>query len=707
MKKRVICFLLAAVLLVGLCPAVSAAYTEMQFSDALVAYIKRGEGFVSQPINDGTGWYIGYGCLVSPSDYPGGITEPQADALLRERMQSFADYVNSFCKKYGVGVTQGQFDAMCGMSYALGPAWLQKGNRLPDYLISGIGGYTDQQIASAFAAWCHVGGSVNTVALSRRIMEAKMFLDNDYSYSTDGWNWLILNANGGSNEFSDVSVYRSGAAYGTLPKATKSGAYFAGWQTADGKILSPADTVSQNLRVTAQWSSTPVTLPEAPAETPAPTPTPTPTPAPTPGAVPTGTGFPDVRAGDWFAAYVTALTEAGVVDGFDDGTFRPQSSVSWGQALKLVLLASGYPEQAPVETKDGEPASHWASGYLAYAEKKGFVAAGSVSDLDKPLTRNDIADLCAAALELTEAVSPSPYTDSSRASVLKLFAAGIMEGSFDAAGKRVFKGGDAITRAEICAVLVRVTDYVDRTLILFSGYRIPIDYSLRFPNYDPACFRTENGRISYDDGVTVSRCGIDVSEHQGVIDWAAVAADGIDFAMIRCGYRGYGKGTLNEDPYFRKNIAGAIANGLDVGVYFFSQALTKEEAQEEADYCLSLIRGYELTYPVAFDWEILNYSGSRTRYYAKKDVADFVEAFNERIAAAGYRPIAYYNPSLAYLRMDLSKVQKYDGWLARYNVDVPDYKYDYQMWQYGSSGSVAGIRGSCDMDIAFVDYAAK
>ena len=179
MKKQLFCLFLAATLLLGLCPAAMAAYSEMAFSDGLVEYIKQGEGFSPNAFNDGTGWYIGYGCLVNYGDYPNGITEPEADALLRERMQSFADYVNNFCRKYGVGVTQGQFDAMCGMSYALGPAWLTAGNRLPDYLIKGIDNYTDQQIASAMAAWCHVGGAVNTVALRRRIMEAKMFLDDD------------------------------------------------------------------------------------------------------------------------------------------------------------------------------------------------------------------------------------------------------------------------------------------------------------------------------------------------------------------------------------------------------------------------------------------------------------------------------------------------------------------------------------------------
>ena len=241
MKKQWLCLLLAAVLVLTCCPTLArAAHQEMTFSDGVVNYIKQGEGFSEKPINDGTGWYIGYGCLIDPADYPNGITEPEAEALLRERMQSFADYINlRFLKKHGVSVTQGQFDAMIAMSYALGLSWMNAGNRLPTYIVNGVGNYTDQQIASAFAAWCHVGGAVNTVALKRRIMEANMFLYDNYDFSQYwgelGWNWVILDANGGENELSDVAVYKTGTPYGALPKAGRSGWYFAGWEKPDGK----------------------------------------------------------------------------------------------------------------------------------------------------------------------------------------------------------------------------------------------------------------------------------------------------------------------------------------------------------------------------------------------------------------------------------------------------------------------------------------
>lgn len=710
MKKQWLCLLLAAVLVMTCCPTLARAeYQEMTFSDGVVNYIKQGEGFSEKPINDGTGWYIGYGCLINPADYPNGITEAQADALLRSNMQQFADYINlRFLKKHGVSVTQGQFDAMIAMSYALGLSWMNAGNRLPTYIVNGVGNYTDQQIASAFAAWCHVGGAVNTVALKRRIMEANMFLYDNYDFSQYwgelGWNWVILDANGGKNALSDVAVYKTGGIYGALPEASRSGWYFAGWEKTDGELLLPSDTVNANLNLKARWSTTPVTPPQ-PVETPAPAESPAPaeTPAPTETTQPEAPEelpeevFPDVPATQWYAGYVAALVRDGVIHGYDDGTFRPDSEVTWGQALKLILLASGFAAKEPVETEEDAPPAHWASGYLAFAEKKEYLKKDAVADLDAAITRDALADLCAAALELTDVPAENPYADSSRESVLRLFAAEIMEGSFDEGGRRVFKGAEALKRSEVCAVLVRVQAYVAKTWILFAGRRVPIQHDLKTNPYDAAAFSVQNGRTVYDDGATKVRYGIDVSKYQGEIDWKKVAADGVEFAIIRCGYRGSATGSLNEDPYFQDNIRGALENGIEVGVYFFSQALNVAEAMEELNYTLELIRGWDVTLPVVYDWEQYGGRSSAPDWNA---VTDCIVAFCDGVAAAGYQPMTYYNPSMAYLRIDLQRLTAYPIWLAHY-AQVTNYYYDFQMWQYTSSGHVDGIEGRVDMDILF------
>lgn len=682
MKQKLLSALLAMALALSLAAPSRAAAQTMAFSDALVTYIKNGEGFRAKPYSDGTGWYIGYGVACGQYDYPNGITESEADALLRQKMQLFADAVNAFLTRYGVAVTQGQFDAMCGLSYNIGTSWLNARNRLPGYLIDGIENHSAREIADAIGVYCHVGSSVYEPLLRRRVAELKMFLSDDYSATADGWCWLILNANGGENADFDVALFPAGEPYGALPVPTRAGWYFAGWQTADGKVLKNSDTAGENLRVTALWSETPVEQPE-----------PEPEPEPDPDA-----RFSDVAAGDWFYDYVETLAAGGVVSGYPDGTFRPERDVTYGEALKLLLRAAGFAEQT------AEDDEHWAAAYLRYAVSRSYLAEGAVTDLDAPITRDAVADLTAAALELPSSAIASPYADSSRPSALALYEAGIMQGSVDT-GVRLFNGGDALRRSEVCVILCGVLDYVAENFVFVSGLRAPVDHSLRCNSYDTAAFRTEeNGRITYSGTDTTVRFGIDVSEHQGVIDWAAVAADGVEFAMIRCGWRGYGSTAgLNEDKYFRANIEGALAAGLDVGVYFFSQALTEAEAREEAAYTLELIAGYELTFPVVFDWEQVAVRGSRTLSPDWAAVTDCTEVFCDAVAAAGYTPMTYFNMSMAYLRLDLSRLQKYHGWLAWYH-EVPEYRYEYRMWQYGALTTVAGINGLCDVNLLFGEF---
>lgn len=700
-KKRIISMLLVLALALGLCPAAEAGFSEMTFSDGLVQYIKNGEGFMPNVYSDGTGYYIGYGCACGVNDYPNGITEAEADALLRQKMSSFAGAINSFLKKYDIAVTQGQFDALCGFAYNLGTSWLNPSYRLPGMLIKGVENYSDEEIVSAFAAWCHVGGVPSEGLLRRRIIEAKMFLYDDYSETADGWKWIIADGKDGQAE-GKIYCYKTGGAYGSLPGATREGYTFAGWETKDGRIIDADSIVSENLYLFAKWTEGEAEKPEeepAPEEPEEETPTEPERPeTPDEPEEEISVEFPDVRTGDWFYSYVAELVGGGVINGFDDGTFRPSENVTWGQALKLVLLSAGFSEQERLEK------GHWASGYLKFAEDKGYVAKGSVASLDDSISRNEIADLAAAALELNApAGMANPFADTSRASALALYAEGIFEGSL-VDGQRLFKGGDSIKRSEICAVLCRMGDYVERTWVIAYGYRVPINYSLPMNSYDPDCFYSEDDRIYYlAEGAEV-RYGIDVSEHQGLIDWEAVAADGIDYAIIRVGYRGYGTGSLNEDKYYIENLEGAIAAGLDVGVYFFSQALSVEEALEEAEYLLGLIEGYELQYPVVFDWEPMNYSGSRTQSYDGKVVSDCAEVFCQRIAAAGYTPMVYLNIAMAYLKYDLEKIYPYEIWLAKYDAAYPEYIYHYDMWQYGSSGQVNGIGTRVDMNISFVDY---
>ena len=218
----------------------------------------------------------------------------------------------------------------------------------------------------------------------------------------------------------------------------------------------------------------------------------------------------------------------------------------------------------------------------------------------------------------------------------------------------------------------------------------------------------EKGRITYEKDGKRARTGVDVSTYQKEIDWQAVAADGIDFAILRVGGRGYGpEGNLYWDKYFEQNLAGATAAGLDVGIYFFSQAITPQEAEEEAWQVLSHLRGRPLTYPIVFDWETISGTPARTDYLDTATLTACAKTFCECIAIAGYQPMVYFNATNGLLDYDLSQLTAYPFWYAYYLPSTstdPWLYYDFRMWQYTSSGTVAGIPGRADMNICFYPY---
>ena len=210
----------------------------------------------------------------------------------------------------------------------------------------------------------------------------------------------------------------------------------------------------------------------------------------------------------------------------------------------------------------------------------------------------------------------------------------------------------------------------------------------------------ERGRVVYERNGRRARAGIDVSTHQKDIDWPAVAADGVDFAMLRLGHRGYTEGGLFLDQTFEQNLWGALDAGLDVGIYFFSQAITPEEAEEEADYILEVLDGQELAFPVAFDWESIPGDEARTDGLDGETLTRCAAAFCERIRDAGYCPAVYFNRTQGYLRYDLRDLTEYELWLAEYDA-VPDFYYHFDLWQYSHTGRVNGIQGDVDLDLAF------
>lgn len=215
----------------------------------------------------------------------------------------------------------------------------------------------------------------------------------------------------------------------------------------------------------------------------------------------------------------------------------------------------------------------------------------------------------------------------------------------------------------------------------------------------------ENGVVEYNDGMTISKKGIDVSKFQGKINWSKVNADGVEYAFIRMGYRGYGSsGKLVMDETFEDNIKGATSNGVDVGVYFFSQAVTEEEAIEEANYILSAIEGYDVTYPIVIDIEEVTDSDARTAKLTKEEWTRNCIAFCETVKAAGYTPMIYGNLKTFFIMLDMEQLEMYDKWFAYYDTPVY-FPYEFKIWQYTDKGSVDGISSDVDLNVGFFEPA--
>lgn len=199
---------------------------------------------------------------------------------------------------------------------------------------------------------------------------------------------------------------------------------------------------------------------------------------------------------------------------------------------------------------------------------------------------------------------------------------------------------------------------------------------------------------------TVER-GVDLSTYQTGINWEK-ASEEIDFAILRIGYRGYTKGALRSDDAFESHYAGAQRHGVDVGVYFFSQALTAEEGREEAEYVLQLLDGRDLQLPIFFDWEDVSATDARTYGYDYANLTDSAAAFCDTLRDAGYEAGVYSNRQQGYYHYDMARLAPYALWVADLNR-YPDFYYAHEMWQYTFTAQVEGINGPVDMNLRFIE----
>ncbi len=240
------------------------------------------------------------------------------------------------------------------------------------------------------------------------------------------------------------------------------------------------------------------------------------------------------------------------------------------------------------------------------------------------------------------------------------------------------------------AVLLSLLLRSEEPFVLETTSGIPVASN----EYEDEKFYREDGFLRYEGKHMV---GIDISTYQGVVDWEAVAQSGVEFVILRAGYRGTSQGLLYEDETFQRNFKGARKAGLKIGAYFFSQARNAQEAAEEAEFVAEILDGEELDLPVFYDWELVDGSSRITDLY-EIPMTECALAFCQVVQEAGYRAGVYFNQSYGYYHLDMTKLQDYTLWLAEYN-ETPGFDYHFHLLQYTDKGEVAGIETPVDLNL--------
>ncbi len=232
---------------------------------------------------------------------------------------------------------------------------------------------------------------------------------------------------------------------------------------------------------------------------------------------------------------------------------------------------------------------------------------------------------------------------------------------------------------------------------------------LKKNTYDFTNLEEKAGLRRYmENGKKISYVGVDLSKQNGDVNFNSMKAAGVDYVMIRLGGRGYSTGQISLDENFKKNIEGAAAAGLDIGVYFYSQAISQEEAIQEVNFVIQNLEPYSanVKYPIAFDMEFVANDTARIDSLTKDEKTNIATSFLESVKAAGYVPMIYGDKEWLIKEIDLARLQSYDVWLVQ-EQELPDYPYQFTMWQYSTEGVVNGVSGDANLNISFVGYSQR
>nr|WP_325185516.1 S-layer homology domain-containing protein [uncultured Oscillibacter sp.] len=528
------------------------------------------------------------------------------------------------------------------------------------------------------------------------------------------------------------------------------------------------------------------------------------------------TDTPDHWAADAIAKW---SEEYQIIQGYEDGTFRPDNSITRGAFAGILDRFLKFQAQAPAEVFTDTAGTYWESAILKLNAAGIYLGNNGRALPSDTITRQQAVTMIArafgvdAATETLSYLDAEQFADYARGPVAEMTARGYITDSQDGS----FRPLDPITRAEIVSILNNMIQVLvqetaeyaadvsgtmminaeggaslrDMTiagdLILAPGISGPVTLNnvtiqgaLRnFSGVEPTWFQVvptdpqQPGEPQtpetpagpgiqpsevYTPGVTTgetfeydkrqipvyadaepiqlyegdfvwndtgdrliytgnryrTRFGVDVSAYQNrasetkTIDWQAARDDGVEFAMVRIGFRGTSTGAINADEYYAQNIDGAMAAGIETGVYFFAQAITVEEAIEEADFVIELLRDHEINGPVAYDWEMHN-SSYRVYGTAPEMATACAIAFCKRIQEAGYTPMIYAGTYVSYIKYDQGAIAPYLSWYPEYKSAsseklYPTIRYQMDYWQFTSSCTVAGISGRVDANLQFIPW---
>ena len=527
-------------------------------------------------------------------------------------------------------------------------------------------------------------------------------------------------------------------------------------------------------------------------------------------------GFTDT-AGHWAEPAINQWSqEYGIIQGYQDGTFRPDNPITRGAFAGILDRFLHFQSVSPAETFTDLQGNHWQSEILKLNAAGVYLGNNGRALPSSSITRQQAVTMIARAFQVTGESADLPYTDAerieayARPAIAEMTARGWLNDSADGA----FRPTDPITRAEI----VNIFGNMIQELMLDSGTRsrdvagtlmvsaagatlenmnisgdlilapgvtggvtlrnVTVGGEVRnFSGVEPVILSTDPGeenpvtpvnpgnptdpavsgiqpgevytpgvrtgemieygtnrvpvyegrqrarfyegdfvwdgdRLEYIGSDFRTRFGIDVSAYQNrasenkTIDWEAVRDDGVEFAMVRIGFRGTSSGAINADEFYARNIDGAMAAGIETGVYFFAQAITVEEAIEEADFVINLLRSHEINGPVAYDWEMKD-SSYRVYGTTPEMATACAIAFCRRVEEAGYTPMIYAGNYVSYIKYDQGALAPYLYWYPEYKSDqseklYPTFYYQMDYWQFSSKCSVDGIGGNVDVNLQFI-----